>query len=110
MQGRHLCWTRCGPPLFSFLNRHCPRTWKIWGSGSQPFLAYRPSFLEQHLMDRFAMLKPHEQLVETVLHISQEMFHQQFMELSINRNLEKLSRSSDLKHNLALLHYYAELH
>jgi len=38
-------------------------------------------------MGHFAilMLIPHEQLVETVLHIGQWTFHQRFMELSVDR-------------------------
>jgi len=36
-------------------------------------------------MGHFAVLTPHEQLVEIVLHISQWTFYQRFMELSVDR-------------------------
>jgi len=35
-------------------------------------------------MDHFAVLTPHEQLVETVLYIGQGIFNQGYMELSVD--------------------------
>jgi len=42
-------------------------------SGSQNFLARRPYF-KKCSMDHFAMLTPHEQLVETIAHRSVNVF------------------------------------
>jgi len=40
-------------------------------SGSQPLFGPWPMFSKKYPMDHFAVLTPHQQLVETVLHIGQ---------------------------------------